>query len=194
MRFGNICKLLKLGSLNIVHKTKPGIIEIRSRANEPFWNKVFSKEAAFWKAVCMGQFYPQQLCSKSRSNIWGGCICKSLLRGRHLFCWWFCGLQTFSVRSSISVKGTSCEVSVVFMRKRHLSKNLHCSLYFQWSTGLHVGPRQCSLVLCCSRMEPASTCSSCYNDYRFSQGMIWISHCPSLGQLWHCGGRSCLST
>lgn len=102
--------------------------------------------------------------------------------------------RPLSVRSSISVKGTSCEVSVVYIRKRHLSKNLHCSLYFQWSTGLHVGPLQCSSVLCCSPMEPASPCSSCYNGYRFSQGMIWISHCPSLGQLWHCGGRSCLST
>lgn len=33
--------------------------------------------------------------------------------------------RPLSVRSSISVKGTSCEVSVVFIRKRHLSKNLH---------------------------------------------------------------------
>lgn len=34
--FGAICKLLKLGSLNIVYKSKPEMTEIRSRTNEPF--------------------------------------------------------------------------------------------------------------------------------------------------------------
>lgn len=131
--------------------------------------KCFLKRHHSGKQCEWGNFSLNQLCLESSSNVWRSSVCNSLLQGRHLVC------ISDSVNYSEVIhlhKGTSYEISKMGIKKMPKPESFHwLSRASRRSTVLlgDAGRLRCLSVPPYSWIEPAKTCFSCYESYRFQK-------------------------